>query len=530
MGDTEAMFKKLNSDLIFENYGYYIRENYGEFNSPSSALAMLTSDGQFKSYIQALTDGLPAHIAENIYAICEREREVLLEETAQLGPSTTAIGYTVTYFPVLVDIYSEPLLAQVATTYPTNQPIVSIPKYQITATVKNPDGTISTWLMPRPQYKVRSGLLNVNILPGTNNNLFTIANLDPNHGRINRRFFVISTLNIADDAGGTSPYTVNVMIQPDARGRIDNTVDFKDSGGAPCKVKIFGSINWDEGVVTISGIFEGQAGVNYTLNSVGCSVMYTPTSGTVGRVKVSVKKQMWDVNIDVRDDFEIELTPEIIQDYRDIYNIDLVRSFSEAIKTQILLNKDQDIATFLNAYEPVMRENNAYATVDLSEFVTSASQYRPTSPLDVFKGVIPTINAIARIIHLNYRAAPQYLVSGLKTSALLDSLQEFIVSMPEVTKGEVGFAGGAVSFRNMTVVPCLAVPEDKIYLIYKAPADKPQYSSILDIIYQPLYIVEEITDSLKRTFVKSRTAIEIPNPLAIGCIKVEHLDEFLLNV
>ncbi|MEM4385618.1 MAG: hypothetical protein QXD03_03630 [Candidatus Anstonellales archaeon] len=515
------------TDLIFENYNLFLKDNHTEFSSPSNAIALLTSDGAFRAYIQALTDGLPAEIRESIYAIAEREREVLLEETAQMGPSTTAIGYTVTYFPVLVDIYSEPILAQVATTYPTNQPIVSIPKYKIKAKVKNPDNTVSTWIIPRPQHLVRSNLYETNAAPGSTVNLFTLSGLDPSVLRVNRRFFTVKALNMTDDAGGAVPYNVPVLIRPDARGRIDQKIEFRDSGNNQALIKLIGSVNWDDGSVTLSYVVEGVAGVNYTLNYARCSVMFSPTTGNVGRVKVSVEKEMWDVNIDVRDDFEIELSPEMIQDYRDIYNIDLVRSFSEAIKTQILLNKDQDIAYMLEANEVVMQENSAYATVDLQDF-TAGAQYRPANILDIFKGVIPRINSIARIIHLNYRAAPQFIVSGLKTSALLDSLQEYIVNIPDVTSGEYGFASGAVSFRSMKIVPCLAVPEDKIYLIYKAPVDKPQYSSIIDIIYQPLYIVEEITDSMKRVFVKSRTAIEIPNPLALGCIKVESLNDFLL--
>ena len=49
------------------------------------------------------------------------------------------------------------------------------------------------------------------------------------------------------------------------------------------------------------------------------------------------------VNIDTKEDFEIELETETIQDYKDIYNIDLVRTLSEAIKQQIVLNKDFDV-------------------------------------------------------------------------------------------------------------------------------------------------------------------------------------------
>ena len=76
-----------------------------------------------------------------------------------------------------------------------------------------------------------------------------------------------------------------------------------------------------------------------------------------------------------------------------------------AIKTQMLLNKDQDLAYYLNAYKPVFAANGASATCDLESFTTNATnpQFTPANILDVFKGVIPFITSTTRRIHRNFR-------------------------------------------------------------------------------------------------------------------------------
>jgi len=521
-----------NTDLIFENYEHFLNENREDFNSPANAIEMLTSDGAFRSYLQALTEGLTPEQQQSIYAVAQRQREMLLEESVQLGPSASIIGYAVTYFPILVDIYSEPLLSMICTTYPTQKPIVSLPKYEIKASVKNTNGTVSTYILPRPQHLIRAGLTDVTPLnPGENNDIYTLAGgglANATNSRINKRYFIINKMNITDNASGTNPtYDLNILVRPDARGQVEQEIQFKDSNNADCIAKIIGNINWDTGILTYSVIFTGTAGVTYTCNYCSANTMFSPTTGDFGRVKVSPQLSMWDIDVDVRDDFEIELQTELIQDYRDIYNIDIIRTMSEAIKTQIMLNKDQDISYFLQSNEIKMQENGAYQSVDLDRFTLTGAEFRPSNILDVLKGVIPHINSVARIIHRNFRAAPQYVVAGLKTAALLDSLQEFVINMPDMSRGETGFVAKNLSFRKMTVVPCLAIPDDKIYVLYKAPTENPAYTSIIDIVYKPLYIVEEITNSMKRTYVKSRTAIEVTAPHALGVIKVINMDDYI---
>lgn len=83
------------TDLIFENYDRYLVENRDELNTPTGAIEMLSSDGSFRAYMASLTEGLEPYQKAAVMAVCEREREFLLEESTQLGPSASVIGYAV---------------------------------------------------------------------------------------------------------------------------------------------------------------------------------------------------------------------------------------------------------------------------------------------------------------------------------------------------------------------------------------------------------------------------------------------------
>ena len=77
-----------------------------------------------------------------------------------------------------------------------------------------------------------------------------------------------------------------------------------------------------------------------------------------------------------------------------IYNMDLLRSLSEAIKRQILLNKDYDLAYFLEAAETDMAANNALVHVDMNQFAVSGGSYTPSGVVDILKGVVPFVSTL----------------------------------------------------------------------------------------------------------------------------------------
>src|SRR6056297_3137710 len=187
-----------NSDLIFENYEGFIQENKDDLATPTGAIELLSSDGSFNAYISALTEGLEPYQKQAVMAVCEREREYLLQESAQLGPSASIIGYAVTYFPILTDIYADLVISRVATTYPTNKSIITVPKVQLDASVKNTDGTVSKYPMPRAQYLIRTKAETLNILPNQSNSLFELSagyssgEVNSTKTRINQRYYMLT--------------------------------------------------------------------------------------------------------------------------------------------------------------------------------------------------------------------------------------------------------------------------------------------------------------------------------------------------
>ncbi len=82
-------------DLLFENYQNFITENQDELNSPKDAYRLLNDDGMFRSYKEALTEGIDESIRPDILKVLDRQREMLITEAANVGASAFASGWTV---------------------------------------------------------------------------------------------------------------------------------------------------------------------------------------------------------------------------------------------------------------------------------------------------------------------------------------------------------------------------------------------------------------------------------------------------
>jgi hypothetical protein len=163
-------------------------------------------------------------------------------------------------------------------------------------------------------------------------------------------------------------------------------------------------------------------------------------------------------------------------------------------------------------------------TVDLSGFVgTGAGQVRPTTVQDIFKNVVPPVNALIERMRRQNNMDVQYLVCGIDVSAILKSLQEFAVRMEGMT-GQTGMTGSTGAFAKLEIVASFAVEPNLIHLVTEA-ATLGQ-SSIVQVMYKPLYIITETTNSIRRTFIKSRTWIGIVRPEGIGTIVLEGYDAY----
>ena len=522
---------------LFENYEHFITEHSDDLSNPAGALKMITDNGMFRAYMDALTEGLDPKVRGSVLGVANRQREMLLTEAANVPGSTLSFGWTVLSFPILVDIYAEPIVSELCNVYPVSSPVASIPRIKIMAYIKGYSGAVTQVKIPTMTQSVRPGALALSVTPAVSNNMFSLATIaagatvSADLYRINRRYTLITSIVTTDTVGGVpASVTTAVVIKPDNRNQFIGTFTFNDSGATAVVGSLTGHINYDTSLFSFNIIYSGgTAGHTFACTSAIMSMRFMPTNTMNGRIKVKIESEMTDVTIDPNEDFLIELPPEDIQDFHAIFKIDIIRTLSEAIKRQIMLNKDTDLAYFLLAAEADMTTNGTNLTLNLATYDTTGGRFQPENVIDVFKSVIPRIAIVAGTIRRNFNMYPSYMVAGLKTAALLRSLQTLAMAMPGIGQGDGGFgwSGDTAQFLKMKVLESNAINEGKIYLSTKAPNDALEKSTIIDLIYQPIYIVTEVTDGNTRNFVKARTLIEIARTDGLGVINISGMDTHL---
>lgn len=523
---------------LFENYEHFITEHSDDLANPAGALKMITDNGMFRAYMDSLTEGLEPRVRNSVLGVANRQREMLLTEAANVPGSSLSFGWTVLSFPILVDIYAEPIISELCNVYPVSSPVASIPRVKIMAYIRGYSGAVTQVRIPTMSQSVRPGALALTVTPAVANNMFTIATaavapatVTADLYRINRRYTLITSIVAREvtAASATIDTTVAVVIKPDNRSQFIGSFTYNDAAGVPVVGSLTGHINYDTGVFSYNIIYSGGTITStYSTVSAVLSMRFMPTNTMNGRIRVKIETEMSDVTIDPNEDFLIELPPEDIQDYQAIFKIDIIRTLSEAVKRQILLNKDTDLAYFLLAAEADMAANGTSLALNLATYDQTGGRFEPNNIIDIFKAVIPRIAILSGTIRRNFNMYPSYLVAGLKTAALLRSLQTLAIGMPGIGQGDgnFGWAGDSAQFLKMKVLESNAISEGKIYLSTKAPNDALEKTTIVDLIYQPIYIVTEVTDGNTRNFVKARTLIEIPRTDGLGVINVAGMVDF----
>jgi hypothetical protein len=82
-------------ETLFENYELFIKEHTSDITSPSDAVKLIADNSMFRSYIDALTEGLTPVIRQNVIAVCNRQRQMLLMEASNVPASAFGFGWTV---------------------------------------------------------------------------------------------------------------------------------------------------------------------------------------------------------------------------------------------------------------------------------------------------------------------------------------------------------------------------------------------------------------------------------------------------
>lgn len=289
-------------ETIFENYEHFIKENQDDMSTPQDAVRLLTDDSMFREYADSLTEGLTGTTKDNVMQVLNREREMILQESANVAASTFTSAWTVLSFPILVDIYSEPLLAEIASMYPTDKPALTIPRVRIKSTVTSYDGTTETSAyIPTATSLIRANEVTVNVSTGSNNNIFTLAGVSSSSFRMNRRYTLMTSLVATDASGDASNTTVSLNYRPDNRNQIARTASFTKNDGTTAYAQINGHFNYQDGKFTYSVVYtdsDGNADGDLGTDHAVLSLRFTPYNTMNGRNIVTVETENTDVFID----------------------------------------------------------------------------------------------------------------------------------------------------------------------------------------------------------------------------------------
>lgn len=531
-------------DTLFENYETYLNENADDMATPQGAVRLMRDEAAFADFRDGLLEGIDDPVQRSaVSRVLGRQRENILEEAANVGAGAFTHGWSVLSFPILVDIYAEPIISQVMNIYPVSSPTLSIPRVRIHSDIVGYDGNIeASYITPTPHHLIRSNFVNAECGIG-HSDLFALSGVDKQGVIMNRRYFMIDSLKIkATPKAGGDPVTFDVScaFKPDARDTISGTSAVREFVGpagtadADKKSSIQCSINIDfnTGTITNQATITPAEDATYDYEYAGCNarLKFTAKNSDKGRVIVSIQNEMQDVNIDPNEDFMINLTTEEIQDYRSIFKIDLARTLSEAVKRQVLLNKDFDLAYFLHAAESDIADNNNMYSVNLNAYNSAANAYTPNNVYDVMKGLIPYISSAISGVYKSFQMYPEFLLCGIKLATLLRAMQQYMVSMSSQS-GSLGWSGETAQFLKLKILESYSIDAngcgDKMYLTTKAPDSELEKSTLIDLVYNPLYITSEITNGMQKNYCRTRTLVNVNRTDGLAVIKVSGTENII---
>ena len=307
------------STTLFENYELFLKEHSDDISTPSDALRMITDNGMFRSYMDALSENLDPVQRSVVMAVADRQRDMLLTESTNVGASAFALGWTVASFPILVDIYAEPLISELCNVWTTDSHIISIPRVRIKAITTKYDGSTNETLMPSLRSLIRADVHNEAVSPATSVNLLSaVFGSDANNFRMNRRYMNIRQV-VVTDSGLADPVVVNVNFRPDNRSQLSGQINYTTSDNKIAKILLHGFVDWDKGTVLYHvNIDDGGSSASIAVDSAVFTCRFTPVRSFKGRTKVQVHTEMTDLTIDPNEDFMVDLTQEDVQDYKSI--------------------------------------------------------------------------------------------------------------------------------------------------------------------------------------------------------------------
>lgn len=512
-----------NETKLLKNYAHVIEESALDINNNGNELLenivdVLSSPTGYMNFKQDLMEGLfessDEMLRDHISALMDRQQSVIITESTTVMASPEAMSFAVASFPMLIDLYADPLLSKAITVYPYDKPMLTIPRIKWIATIVDEKGVGTDYEYPTATKSIRANVKNTVV--SQNDNLFTRMGIDSTDFRISQRNARITkaSVEVDDGAGNVVAKDIDLFGIFDAKGNF--FVDDLEIDGKTFRIQ--GTCTFANGRIVWS-----SADISTTTSSVivtfkTINVQFKIYGNGIAKAVVKTKPLMStiEVNCDIEESFEITDIEEVLQDWKALWNLDVLSILKDHVKDQMKLNKDAEIADLLYGNIPAAKKYKLYREFDAASYFTSG-EIKPTTIMDIFKNIYPIFIDLVDQMRKRIKMEPKYIICGTKAGSVLKSLQSFETSLVG-NSGELGQTRGNPSVNKFEIIVSDAVEEDLIHMVVKNEDYK--LATILEVTYKPLYVIVETTNSKKRTFIKSRGWIGIVRNEGIATIKL----------
>jgi hypothetical protein len=565
---------------IVDNFTYMVESENGglgsHFKTRTGMYDVVTTDNLWNAFKKGLVNGAGPNgrpitedqrIMSNLFEILDHSRMQMLNEdfsgnatgSGFIGVTAQTHAAAMALFGIVMDIYAEPALNEIMTIHTTDIPTYSVERQWIESHQKNTDGTIETYRFPNRKQLIRGREHGLTLLPGENA-LFSIAStnggtetLHQTTHKLNRSDTYIYEIDVTDNhsstntplaGGAVNTKTLACTISPNARDVMTPYVVTFKAGPEPAEgvedtrdvvtCKVMSIIDWDAGNVNLSASFKNETNpdangtMQYRLVNAKMKTRFSGKRSDLNRVQLSMKRYNYDIWVDIREDFKLELITEDIQDWTAMFKADILKTYMLAIKKQMQYNKDVDVANILRRYEPKMREYGHSTICDLNKFKTAGGLYTPSDIKSVLNGIIGSITFLNGKIHSDFHLYPNVLICGRAVGNMLALMNDQVYNTKDITVGGTyGLASNNVSsFNNQKLVVSDVIADDRIYPLYK-PTDDKTHASLVDVIHRPLYAAEEMDQSVKVTYIRSRTTIDVIRDESFGYVEMKNFEDIM---
>ena len=146
--------------------------------------------------------------------------------------------------------------------------------------------------------------------------------------------------------------------------------------------------------------------------------------------------------------------------------------------------------------------------------------------MDFYKSVVPAIISLNETSRSNAGRRANVIVASPSMSVILKSMQDQEIGYDADEKfGAVRASSTSKEYSRFTILSSIALTDDRMVLMTKAPVDSE--AGVLELTYQPMYVIDETTNSKSKLFIKCRNDIHVIKPETIGVLDVKNVANWL---